>query len=104
MNFRAAWALAAVLPVLSGCHSIPIHMPWHHKASVASCYAPHPYMHARTIPPLKIPDGLDSPKASDPLVVPPLKGPVPPAPRPGQPCLYTPPPFNAPHPLPAPKA
>lgn len=104
MKFRAAWALAAVLPVLAGCQSIPVHMPWHHRASIASCYKPQPYMRARTIPALKIPDGMDSPNTSDALVVPALKGPTPPPPKPGQPCLDKPPSFNAPHPLPAPKA
>ena len=104
MKFRASWALAAVLPVFAGCHSIPVHMPWHHGAEIASCYKAQPYMKARSIPPLRIPEGLDGPDTRNALVVPPLKGPVPPRPKPGVPCLDSPPSFSVPHPLPPPKA
>ena len=104
MKFRAAWVLAAALPVLAGCHSIPLHMPWHHGPRIASCYEPQPYMSARGVPPLKIPEGLDSPDTGNALVIPALKGPAPPPPKPGQPCLDAPPSFHVPHPLPAPKA
>lgn len=103
MKFRAAWALAAVLPVFAGCH-VPLRMPWHHGPHIASCYKPQPYMQAESIPPLKIPQGLDSPDNRNALVVPAVKGPAPPPPKVGEPCLYAPPSFNAPHPLPAPKA
>lgn len=105
MKFRAAWVLAAIVPVLAGCHSIPVHMPWHHHGPhIASCYKAQPYMRARSIAPLKIPSGLDGPNTSNALVVPKLKGPAPPPPKPGQPCLDAPPPFKVPHSLPPPKA
>lgn len=100
MKFRATWALAGVLPIFAGCHSLPVHMPWHH-ASVASCHKPQPYAKATSIPPLTIPEGMDSPGHNDALVVPALKGPVPPPPKASDPCLYAPPSFNVPQ---APKA
>lgn len=104
MKFRASWALVAVLPFLGGCHAIPLHMPWHHQPRIASCFESQPYMSAESIPPLKIPNGLARPDTSRALVVPPLSGPAPPPPKPGQPCLDAPPSFKVPHPLPAPKA
>ena len=69
MKFRAAWALAAVLPVFAGCH-VPLRMPWHHGPHIASCYKPQPYINAESIPPLKVPQGLDSPDNRNALVVP----------------------------------
>ncbi len=84
MKFRAAWALAAVLPVLSGCHAL-------RAVTAESCHKPQPYMKARSVPPLKIPSGLDAPNTSNALVVPPLKGPAPPLPTAKDPCLVSPP-------------
>ena len=97
MKFRAAWALAAVLPVLSGCHTL-------RALTAESCYKPQLYTRAGSIAPLKIPDGLNAPDTSDALVVPPLKGPSPPPPKPGEPCLDAPPSYIVPHALPAPQA
>lgn len=48
-------------------------------------------MLARSIPPLQIPPGLDAPNTHDSLVIPALKGPTPPPPKAGQPCLDEPP-------------
>ena len=97
MKFRAMWALAVALPVLSGCHTM-------RALTAASCHKPQPYQKAASIAPLKIPSGRDSPSTSNALVVPKLKGPAPPPPTPGQPCLDAPPSFKVPHALPAPKA
>lgn len=97
MKFRAVWALAAVLPVVSGCHAL-------RAVTEESCHKPQPYMVARSVPPLKIPVGLNSPNTSDALVVPPLKGPTPPPPTAKEPCLDAPPSYVHPHAQPAPKA
>ena len=100
MKFRAAWALAAVLPVLSGCHTM-------REMTSESCHKPRPYMAARSVPPLTIPTGLSSPDTRDALVVPPLKGPTAPPPTAKDPCLDAPPSYIAarskPAPTPAPK-
>ncbi len=97
MKFRGFWALAVVLPVLGGCHAL-------HAARVASCYKPQPYQQAGTVAPLRIPAGLDTPDTAQALVVPALKGPVPPPPKLGQPCLDAPPSYNVPQAQAAPKA
>lgn len=97
MKFRAIWALAAVLPVLSGCHTL-------HALTAESCHKPQPYTKAVSVPPLKIPPGLNAPNTSTALVVPPLKGPLPPPPTAKDPCLDAPPAFAVPHVQPAPKA
>ncbi len=91
MNSRARLALsAAVLLALSGCKTL------HRITHDDSCNKPQPYMRATSIPPLNIPPGLDAPDTSHALEVPKLDEPAPPAPRPGDPCLYAPPSFNAP--------
>ena len=97
MKLRAVWALAAVLPVLSGCHAM-------RALTAESCHKPQLYMQAASIAPLKIPVGLNSPNTTEALVVPPLKGPTPPPPAANQPCLDAPPSFTVPHAQPAPKA
>lgn len=97
MKFRAAWALAAILPVVSGCHAL-------HAVTIASCHKPQPYQKAVSIRPLKIPSGLDAPDTSDALVVPKVKGPTPPPRKASEPCLDHPPSFKVPHAQPAPEA
>jgi uncharacterized lipoprotein len=92
MKFRAWWALgAAVLLALSGCHT------FHHMLRSSSCNKPQAYMSARSIPPLKIPVGLDAPDTSHSLDIPKIKGPVPPPPGPRDPCLDAPPSYQVPH-------
>lgn len=95
VKFRAAWVLAAVVPLLSGCQT------WR-AITARSCTKPRHYTLARTIPPLKIPIGLDAPDTRDSLVVPSLKGPTPPPPA-GQPCLDAPPSYFVAHAQPSPR-
>ena len=93
MKSRAGLALAgAVLLALSGCKTI------HHMTRGNSCNKPQPYMRAASIPPLKIPQGLDAPDTSHALDVPALDTPAPPARGPNDPCLDAPPSFNVPQP------
>ena len=69
-----------------------------------SCHEVQPYTHAKTVPPLTIPAGLDAPDTTNALRLPALNEPAPP-PRAGkQPCLDEPPPFKVPKPAPAPQA
>jgi hypothetical protein len=79
-----------VLLGLSSCHTI------HHLVDAPSCNKPRPYMSAKSIPPLTVPIGLDTPNTSHALDVPKLKGPVPPPRGPKDPCLDAPPSFNVP--------
>jgi uncharacterized lipoprotein len=97
MKLRAAWALAAVLPVLSACHAL-------RAVTAESCHKPQAYMKAGSIRPLKVPTGLDAPNTADALVVPALKGPTPPPPTATEPCLDAPPSYTVPQVRPAPKA
>lgn len=85
VKLRAACVLAAVVPALSGCQAL-------HAITATSCTKPRHYMLARSIPPLKIPIGLNAPDTRNSLVVPSLKGPTPPPPA-GRPCLDAPPPY-----------
>lgn len=88
---KPALALAAVaLLALGGCKTI------RHIAHDDSCNKPQPYMRATSVPPLNIPDGLDSPDTSRALDVPKLSEPAPPPRRPSDPCLDVPPPFDVP--------
>ena len=97
MKFRAMWALAVALPVLSGCHTM-------RALTAASCHKPQPYQKAASIAPLKIPSGLNGPDTSDALVVPKLKGPTPPLPGAKDPCLDAPPSYKVPQAKPVPEA
>ncbi|HET9107857.1 MAG TPA: hypothetical protein VFN79_11790 [Steroidobacteraceae bacterium] len=83
---------AAVLLALGGCKTI------HHITRDNTCNKPQPYMAARSIPPLRIPEGLDAPDTSHALDVPKLDAPPPPPRGPKDPCLSAPPSFNVPQP------
>ncbi|HVC31851.1 MAG TPA: hypothetical protein VND24_11740 [Steroidobacteraceae bacterium] len=83
---------AAVLLSLGGCNTI------HRLSRENTCNKPQPYMGASSIPPLRIPPGLDAPDTSHALVVPKLDEPAPPPRGPTDPCLSAPPSFNVPHP------
>ncbi|HVS75483.1 MAG TPA: hypothetical protein VHE11_01025 [Steroidobacteraceae bacterium] len=83
---------AAVLLALGGCKTL------HHLAHNDGCNKPQPYMRAASIPPLKIPGGLDAPDTSHALDVPGLNAPDPPPPGPNDPCLDAPPSFTVPQP------
>lgn len=93
MMSRATMALsAAVLLALSGCKTL------HHLTHDDSCNKPQPYQRATSVPPLTIPQGLNSPDTSHALDVPKLDEPPPPPRKPGDPCLSAPPTFNVPQP------
>ena len=93
MKSRAGLALAgAALLALGGCKTI------HHFTRGNSCNKPQPYMKATSIPPLKVPEGLDAPDTSHALDVPKLDTPAPPPRTPKDPCLSAPPSFNVPQP------
>lgn len=93
LSRKPALALsAAVLLTLSGCKT------FHHLTHDDSCNKPQPYQRAGSIPPLAIPEGLDTPNTSHALDVPKLDEPAPPPRGPSDPCLSAPPPFNVPQP------
>ncbi len=79
-----------VLLLLGGCKAL---------RGGGSCNKPQPYMAARSVPPLKIPQGLDAPDTASALKLPTLNEPV--APRSKKdPCLDEPPSFKLSKPAP----
>ena len=86
--------LAMALVMITGCHSL----------RAKSCHNVQPYMSAKSITPLHIPDGLDAPDTSNALHIPQLNEPAPPARKGKEPCLDEPPAYNVPKPKPAPQA
>ncbi len=78
------WVLPLLLLALAGCRLL----------GANSCHAPQPYMSAKTVAPLKIPPGLDSPDTSNALRIPALNEPAPPPRKGKEPCLDEPPPFK----------
>jgi uncharacterized lipoprotein len=78
--------LVLLLPLVGGCFL--------RGASTKACHSPQNYQKAQTVPPLKIPAGLDAPDTTNALRLPTLKEPAAP-PRSGkQPCLDEPPPYK----------
>ncbi len=74
--------LVCVVSVLAGCSSTA-------RKNKEVCNEPQEYQTARSVPPLKIPEGLDEPDRRERLVIP---GRVDPDPYPnGRPCLERPP-------------
>ena len=70
--------------VLSACHAL----------RGGSCNAQQVYVEAKSVPPLKIPAGLDAPETTNALHIPALNEPAPPRRGPKDPCLDAPPPFK----------
>jgi uncharacterized lipoprotein len=93
---RAIVLLLLLLP-LAGCHIF-------RSASTKACHQPQPYQQAQTVPPLKIPPGLDAPDTTNALRLPTLNEPPPPKRSGKQPCLDEPPPFKATQPAKTPQA
>jgi uncharacterized lipoprotein len=89
--------LLLLLPLMSGCHAL-------RNASSRACHAPQQYQKAQTVPPLKIPAGLDAPDTSNALRLPSLNEPGPPVRKGTEPCLDEPPPFKVTHPAKTPQA
>jgi uncharacterized lipoprotein len=94
---RGIVLLLLVLPLVGGCHIF-------RSASAKACHGSQPYQKAQSVPPLKIPGGLDAPDTTNALRLPALNEP-PPTPRKGsQPCLDEPPPFKVTQPAKTPQA
>jgi uncharacterized lipoprotein len=88
--------LLLLLPLMCGCHAL-------RNASAKACHNEQPYQKAKTVPPLKIPPGMDAPDTTNALRLPTLNEP-PPTPRKGkQPCLDEPPPFKVTQPTKVPQ-
>ena len=79
-------ALAAL--ALAGCHRGLLRGN--------ACNKPQPYARAQSVPPLRLPSGIDAPDTHAALRVPPLNEPAPPPRSLREPCLDTPPSFTAP--------
>ena len=90
---RLLWLTPLVL-ALGGCHAL----------GANSCHARQPYTNAKSVAPLKVPPGLDSPDTSSALRIPSLNEPAPPPRKGKQPCLDEPPPFKVRQPAAAPQA
>ena len=89
--------LVLLLPLAGGCHVF-------RSASAKACHSPQPYQKAQTVPPLKIPPGLDAPDTTNALRLPTLTEQGPPARHGKQPCLDEPPPFKVTQPAKTPQA
>jgi uncharacterized lipoprotein len=74
----------------AGCH------PFRNFAY--SCHRTQPYLAASSVPPLKVPAGLDAPDATNALHLPVLNEPAPPLRKGREPCLDEPPPYKVPKP------
>lgn len=83
------WLLPLALGA-AGCH------PFRHFEY--ACHKQQPYQLASSVPPLKIPTGLDAPDATNALRLPPLNEPAPPPRKGHEPCLDEPPPYKVPKP------
>jgi uncharacterized lipoprotein len=94
---RVVVLLLALLPLLDGCHLFRGH-------SAKACHSPEPYQKAKTVPPLKIPAGMDAPDTTNALRLPVLNDPPPPPRNGKQPCLDEPPPFKVTQPAKTPQA
>jgi uncharacterized lipoprotein len=91
MGFRTIRTVAVIASLgVAGCHTM------HERA----CHRPQPYLGAKSVPPLVVPPGLDSPDRTNVLRIPELNGPTAPARSGRQPCLDEPPPYNVPKPAP----
>ncbi len=88
--------ILAVALALAGCHPFKAL-----RSRELSCHKKQPYTAATSVPPLKIPAGLDTPDTTNALHIPPLNEPAPPLRKGKQPCLDEPPSFKLP-PKPAP--
>ena len=84
MSIARVLGVAALL-LLGGCH-------WLSRAN--SCHNRQAYQSAQSVPPLKIPPGLDAPETTNALRIPPLNAPEPPRRSGKDPCLDAPPAFK----------
>jgi uncharacterized lipoprotein len=84
---RGILLLCTLALLLDGCRAF-------RGVSSQSCHESLGYTSARSVPPLKIPAGLDAPDTSSALRLPDLKEPPPPPRSRTAPCLDAPPPFK----------
>jgi uncharacterized lipoprotein len=94
---RAVGLFLLLTPLVSGCHAF-------RNAGAKGCHNPQPYQKAQSVPPLKIPSGLDAPDTTNALRLPALNEPAPPARKGRDPCLDEPPPFKVTQPAKTPQA
>jgi uncharacterized lipoprotein len=78
------WLAPLLLLVLGGCRAL----------GANTCHAPQAYQNAKSVAPLRIPPGLDSPDTASALRIPALNEPAPPPRKGKEPCLDEPPPFK----------
>ena len=86
--------ILAVSLTVAGCHPFRAF-----RSSENSCHRKQSYMTASSVPPLKIPPGLDVPDTTNALHIPDLKEPAPPPRKGKDPCLDEPPPFKVAKPV-----
>src|SRR5262249_8319576 len=86
-----------LLPLASGCHMF-------RSATAKACHGSQPYQHAKSVPPLIIPSGMDAHDTNNARPLPPLKEPAQPPRKGKEPCLDEPPPFKVKQPAKAPQA
>jgi uncharacterized lipoprotein len=91
----AVIGLLLLCALLSGCKAL-------HGAG--SCHKPQAYQSARSVAPLKIPEGVDAPDSANLLKLPVLTEPTPPPRGSKEPCLDQPPAFKVAKPATAPQA
>ena len=89
LNGAFVTVLAAV--ALAGCHH-----GLKRVFAAKECNKPHSYDSARSIPPLRVPLGVDQPDTHAALRIPPLNEPAPPARKLTDPCLDEPPLYATP--------
>jgi uncharacterized lipoprotein len=82
LSFERIIVFLGAAALLSGCHIMSRLNP--------DCHVRQEYQQAAQLPPLKVPDGLDSPNTKDALVIPTVEL-APPAPGPKDTCLDVPP-------------
>jgi uncharacterized lipoprotein len=78
--------LAVASTLMSGCHIFAKLNP--------DCHTAQEYQHALSAPPLKVPQGLDTPNTQGALVIPAIEL-APPPPGPKDACLDIPPRYQA---------
>ena len=83
MSFERIIVFLGAAALLSGCHHIISRLN-------PDCHVRQEYQQAVQMPPLKVPDGLDSPNTKDALVIPTVEL-APPPPGPKDACLDVPP-------------
>jgi hypothetical protein len=79
--------LGALLATSTGCS-------WFHHGNRAKCREPTIGEHAKNLPPLKVPAGLDAPDTRNAIKIPPLTEPEHPR-TPKDPCLSSPPSYKS---------